>query len=70
MPYRANMGGGFMPYRRNVSWLPAQTTPVRPLLDKLEFSAGKNNWAFPMRFGLFEISRADMNLISAAMRPS
>lgn len=66
-PYPFDMGGGFVPYRRDVVWLNAQATPIQPLLQRLEFSAGNKNWGYQLRFGLFEISEHDMRLIETAM---
>ena len=48
------------------SW--AKREMIQPLLDELEFSAGKKNWAYPMRFGLFSISAQDMQTIARAMQ--
>ena len=68
-PYQASMRGGtFHPYRRDVDWFEAQETPIRPLLDHLEFTRGKQNWGYQMRFGLFKISAQDMNLIAETMQ--
>ena len=67
-PYQADMGEGFCPFRRNVNWLAAQEAPIHPLLDALDLSAGKRNWGYPFRFGLFEISGHDLNLIAMAMK--
>lgn len=68
-PYRASMHGGtFHPYRRDVVWFEAQETPIRPLLEHLEFTRGKQNWGYQMRFGLFKISRQDMDLIAETMQ--
>ena len=66
-PYQVEMGGGFQPFRRDVYWLPAEEIPIRPILGRLEFSAGKQNWGYQFRFGLFSISDHDMNVIAAAM---
>ncbi len=67
-PYQASMHGGkFLPYRRDVDWCEAQETGIRPLLDHLEFTRGKTNWGYQMRFGLFEITAADMDVIAQAM---
>ena len=66
-PYQVNMGGGFLPFRRNVHWLKAKVTPITPLLGLLEFSAGKKNWGYPLRFGLFEVSDHDFERIAQAM---
>ncbi len=66
-PYVGDMGKGFKPYRRDVDWAKAEEAPIAPLLNKLEFTAGKTNWGYKFRFGLFPISAADFKLIAAAM---
>ena len=67
IPYQVEMDGGFCPYRRDVLWLPAQETPITPLLDQLDFSSGNRNWGYQFRVGLFEISERDRRIISAVM---
>ena len=66
-PYEGDMGGGFTPFRRDVEWARAEETPIKPLLDRLEFTAGRSNWGYQLRFGLFSISAADFALIAEAM---
>jgi hypothetical protein len=66
-PYQVAIGEDFHPFRRDVAWLEAWETPIAPLLTQLEFSAGRKNWGYQLRFGLFQISDHDMRLISAAM---
>jgi hypothetical protein len=66
-PYMGDMGGGFTPYRRDVAWLDSHRAPIAPLLQRLEFTAGKTNWGYPFRFGLVSVSAADMALIAGAM---
>jgi hypothetical protein len=66
-PYLFDMGKGFMPYRRDVDWAKAKEAPIRPLLDELEFTAGKPNWGYQLRFGLFPISETDFRLIAQSM---
>lgn len=66
-PYQADMGGGFLPFRRDVSWAEAKAAPITPLLDRLAFSAGNKNWGYQLRFGLFEVSNHDFELIARAM---
>jgi hypothetical protein len=66
-PYLFDMGGGFRPYRRDVAWERARTTPIRPLLDVFAFTSGDRNWGYKLRFGLFEIGDGDMDLIELAM---
>jgi hypothetical protein len=67
-PYLFHMGGGFKPYRRDVDWAKAEEAPIGPLLEKLKFAAGKPNWGYQLRFGLFSISAADFRLIARAMK--
>jgi EVE domain-containing protein len=69
-PYQANMDGGFMPFRRDVSWCTAEDAPIKPLVGRLEFTTAKRNWGYQLRFGLFEISEHDMATIAAAMGAS
>ena len=66
-PYPFDMGGGFVPYRRDVCWRAARPAPIAPLLDRLELSAGRRNWGYQLRFGVLEISGHDLDLIAAAM---
>ena len=37
------------------------------MLDQLEFVEDRQRWGYKFRFGLFEISDADMRLIAGAM---
>ena len=66
--YQGDMGGGFLPLRRDVDWLPGHEAPIRPLLDALSFTAGKANWGYAFRFGLLKVTAADMDLIAHAMQ--
>jgi hypothetical protein len=59
--------GGWTAYRRDVEWRDANDAPIAPLLDKLDFTKGRTNWGYQMRFGLFEISAHDYGLIAKAM---
>ncbi|WP_027060210.1 EVE domain-containing protein [Mesorhizobium loti] len=66
-PYQGDMGAGFTPFRRDVDWATADEAPIKPLLDRLEFTAGKSNWGYQLRFGLFPVSAADFTVIAEAM---
>lgn len=66
-PFAFDMGGGFVPYRRRVNWLPAHEQAIQPLLDQLQFTAGVRNWGYQLRFGLLTLSEPDMDLITTAM---
>ena len=68
--YQVDMGQGFSPYRRDVQWSDTMIIPIRPLLDRLELTRGKSNWAYPFRFGLLEITTHDYQLIAQAMAAS
>lgn len=67
-PYLNDMGGGFVPHRRDVAWLDAHEAPIRSLLPELSFSAGNANWGYQLRFGLFEMTEHDWHLIARAMQ--
>ena len=58
----------FVPYRRDVSYLPAREASILPLLDGLEFVEDRTRWGYKFRFGLFTISDHDMALIATAMQ--
>jgi len=66
--YPFNMGGGFVPFRRDVAYVPALEVPIAPLLDSLEFVEDRSRWGYKFRFGLFKVSDADMRLIAKAMQ--
>ncbi|MEN3930837.1 EVE domain-containing protein [Microvirga sp. W0021] len=66
-PYQFDMGGGFIPFRRDVSWFDARPVPIRLLLEQLDFTSGNKHWGYQLRYGLFEISTHDMELIMRVM---
>ena len=66
-PYRANIGEGFQPFRRDISWLEAHEAPILPLREALDFTSGEPNWGYRFRFGLLPVSDGDMRLIAHAM---
>lgn len=66
-PYPFTMSPHFVPWRRNVSFVPSQAAPIAPLLEKLTFIKDKSKWGFPFRRGCFEISQYDFQIIAKAM---
>jgi hypothetical protein len=66
--YLYNLTPTFMPYRRNVRYRACQDAPIRPLLDRLRFTAGYTNWGFKLRLGHFEIDEADYRLLEQVMQ--
>jgi EVE domain len=65
--YQVEISPDFKPWRRNVKYLKATQTPIKPLLDLLSFTAGRASWGFMFRRGHFEITGADFHLIASAM---
>lgn len=66
-PYQGVMADDFTPLRRDVAWDAGQEVPIAPLLDQLDFTRDNRNWGYQLRFGLFQISAHDVDLISRAM---
>lgn len=69
-PYQVEMSPDFHPYRRHVAFADCVETPIRPLIDELDFIEDKRRWGYRFRFGLFRIDRHDFELIRSAMTPS
>lgn len=67
-PYAFDMGGGFVPSRRDVAYVPAREAAIAPLLDDFEFVDDRQRWGSKFRFGLLSVSDHDMRLIARAMR--
>lgn len=67
-PYAFDMGGGFVPFRRDVAYVAAREASILPLLDDFEFVEDRQRWGYKFRFGLFEVSEHDMRLIAQAMQ--
>ncbi len=55
------------PWRRRMEFLPCTATPIRPLLDRLEFIIDPQRWGYKFRFGVFRIDEADFLLLREAM---
>lgn len=67
-PYQHDMGGGFVPWRRDVQYVPARAASIRPLLEQLSFTQGQRQWGARFRYGLFAISDDDVQQIAGAMQ--
>ncbi|MGH7033804.1 MAG: EVE domain-containing protein [Stellaceae bacterium] len=66
-PYQVVMSDDFRPYRRDVEWLSRNEAPIAPLLETLDFTKGRRNWGYQLRFGLFAVSDRDIDAIAQAM---
>lgn len=67
-PYTADMGNGFVPWRRDVRYAAAQEAPIAPLIASLDFVEDPKRWGAKFRFGLFEITAHDLRRIAKAMQ--
>jgi predicted RNA-binding protein len=61
------MGNNFIPHRRDVRFVEARETPIRPMIEDLSFIKNKQSWGYIFRFGLLEIPEVDFQLIVTAM---
>ena len=67
--YLYDMGGGFIPNRRDVEYFASEEVPIRPLIPFLTFIENKQRWGYLFRFGFFEIPQVDFDLIAGHMMP-
>jgi EVE domain len=68
--YQVDMGEGFHPFRRDVTYRDAEAAPIQPLLDVLDLTKGNRSWGARFRFGVVEITAADFKRIEQAMNGS
>lgn len=62
-----DMGNGFVPFRRRVTWQSQLEQPVAPLLSMLDLTSKNKNWGYQLRFGLLEITAHDFALLEEHM---
>jgi predicted RNA-binding protein len=65
--YQQDMGGGFVPFRRKVQFLPSNDVSILPLINDLTFIKDKTHWGAPFRFGTLQIPEEDFQLIAEKM---
>lgn len=65
--YVFDMAPRFASFRRDIRFLDARATPIRPLVEKLSFIRDPKRWGYVFRFGHFEMSREDFELIAGQM---
>ena len=66
-PYQFAMTEQFIPWRRDVDFLPSRSAAIDSLLENLSFIKDKKRWGFPFRRGCFEISQDDFKKIANEM---
>ena len=67
VPYLAKQSECFHPYRRKVKIFLSRQVPIRPLLPKLTFTQGDENWGLAFRRAAFQITEGDCKRIAEAM---
>ena len=65
--YSFPMTEDFIPFRRNIRFVPAQEISILALIPHLSFITNKKSWGYPFRFGFLEIPEADFKLIQKEM---
>lgn len=65
--YQEDFDPEFQPWRRRVRFLASEETPIRPLLDDLDFVLDKSRWGYRFRAGVFQIDEHDFGVIRSAM---
>ncbi len=58
---------GFVPWRIDVDFWPAQAAPIQNLLADLDFITDKRHWGAVFRFGQLKVGRDDFVRIAKAM---
>jgi hypothetical protein len=66
-PDQVEMSDDFHPWRLRMEFLPCAETPIRPLLDELDFIQDKARWGYRFRFGVLAIDEHDFGVIRSAM---
>lgn len=67
--YQVEQAPEFHPWRRRIDFHPVTPVPIRPMLGELSFIRDPAGWGMVFRRGLFEIPRADFELITGRMTP-
>lgn len=69
-PYQVEVSPDFTPWRRRVDFLDCVEAPIRPLLDDLDFIEDTSRWGYKFRFGVFQISDHNLDVLRTAMLPA
>jgi hypothetical protein len=66
-PYQIEMGKGFKPFRRNISYFDVKHIDVKPLVSSLPFIKNKKLWGYVFRYGFLEIDEESFQIIAINM---
>jgi EVE domain len=64
--FQFDMGGGFVPFRRRIAYVPAKEVALNTLRGQLELCASPN-WGMALRRGMLLLSASDADTIGGAM---
>lgn len=65
--YKHQVSESFMPFRRDMRYIPCREVKIALLLNQLTFTHGNRNWGLPFRRGHFEIGAEDFMTIVTSM---
>ncbi|QPC82543.1 EVE domain-containing protein [Phototrophicus methaneseepsis] len=65
--YQHQEASDFHPWRRDIDYSSGTEADIYPLLDQLSFIQDRTHWGMQFRRSLFEVSRADFEIITEAM---
>jgi len=68
--FQHEVSAEFKPFRRKAEYQTVDETPIRPLINELEFIGNKEKWGFIFRTGIFEITKHDFDLIQSHLQQS
>lgn len=66
--YQVKMNDDFRPFRIDAEYEDCIDVEIEPLIKDLTFIRNKKSWGYMFRFGLFEISKHDFDLIYSKMK--
>jgi hypothetical protein len=66
-PYQVTISQEVHLWRRKVEFFDCHVTPIRPLIEDLDFIKDKIHWGGPFHHGLFQIEKEDFERIAQAM---
>lgn len=65
--YQVEMSRDFKPYRVDVTFVPADEVPIKPLIEGLSFIRNKTHWGAAFRFGYIKVPEHDFRRVADAM---
>jgi hypothetical protein len=65
--YQVDMPSGTRPWRRRITSLACDQTPIAPLISVLDFIHDKTSWEASLHRGIFEIGADDARRIAEAI---